>query len=76
MAARKDCLRIATTEDATAHALDAAYLLTQLELLLRALRRRGYIDAEDFGTAIDDVYTVRRIVDGLRADLAQMRRGE
>ena len=55
MAARKDCLRIATTEDATAHALDAAYLLTQLELLLRALRRRGYIDAEDFGTAIDDV---------------------
>ena len=54
----------------------ADQLLVQLELLVRSQFRRGYIDAEDYALAMDDITHVRRQIAGHKNELARLRRGE
>lgn len=57
-------------------AIGADQLLVQLELLVRSQFRRGYIDAEDYALAMDDITHVRRQIAGHKNELARLRRGE
>jgi hypothetical protein len=76
MAVRTSYRLIQATEDATARAIGTDHLLVQIELLLRSQFRRGYVDADDFARAMDDIAHARRQIAAHKDELARLRRGE